>query len=103
MYTTSGRSPTPTATACFSISAYSDPCVLPRVLEVFAKQGLMPDTLHSVTAGEEGEEQHIDLQMRHMSEQQSQHMARALRQIYLVNTVLTSDKQHFVSHKSAAA
>ena len=103
MNTTSGRSPTKSTTACFSISAYSDPGTLPRVLEVFAKQGLMPDTLHSVTAGAEGEEQHIDLQMRDMSEQQSQHMARALRQIYLVNSVLTSEKQHFAVNNSAAA
>ena len=88
----SGRHPSKSTTACFSISAISDPCVLPRVLEVFAKLGWMPDTLHSITAGENSEEQHIDLQMKDMTAHQSEQMARSLRQIIMVNTVLTSEK-----------
>ncbi len=39
-----GRRPT---TACFAVHARAEPGVMPRVLEQFAKRGLIPSNWHS--------------------------------------------------------
>ena len=39
------------ATACFSVQARAEPGVMPRVLELFAKRGLVPQRWHSAAAG----------------------------------------------------
>ena len=36
--------------ACFAVHAAADPSVMPRVLGVFAKRGLIPSQWHSVIA-----------------------------------------------------
>ena len=38
----------PSVTACFSVHAHADPGVMPRVLELFAKRGLVPSAWHSI-------------------------------------------------------
>ena len=38
-------------TACFSVQAVADPSVMPRVLELFAKRGLIPARWHSDLGG----------------------------------------------------
>src|SRR3989442_14909601 len=38
-------------TACFSVHADAEPGVMPRVLELFAKRGLVPQRWHSAAAG----------------------------------------------------
>jgi acetolactate synthase regulatory subunit len=42
---------TPQPTAAFSIHARAEPGVMPRVLDLFAKRGLVPHTWHSALAG----------------------------------------------------
>ena len=37
--------------ACFSVQAHADPGVMPRVLELFAKRGLVPSSFQSSTTG----------------------------------------------------
>ncbi|HYD67679.1 MAG TPA: hypothetical protein VED21_19510, partial [Azospirillum sp.] len=37
----------PTRRVAFALRADADPGVLPRVLELFAKRGLVPDTFHA--------------------------------------------------------
>lgn len=84
-------------TACFSITAVSDPAALPRVLEVFTKLGRAPYQCHaqSLGAGLAGEtdDLHIDLQFQNMDRSEGEHWARALRACVLVKSVLTSQKQ----------
>lgn len=78
------------STACFSIAADSDPGVMPRVLELFAKRGLVPTVWHSkaTPAGELT----IDIQMADMEGESSRHIARCLREIWGVSTVLTAER-----------
>jgi acetolactate synthase small subunit len=78
------------STACFSILAESDPGVMPRVLELFAKRGLVPTVWHSkaTPAGELT----IDIQMADLEGGVLRHIAQCLRQICGVSTVLTAEK-----------
>jgi len=80
------------STACFSVTAVSNPSTLPRVLEIFAKLGLIPHQCYASAFGADNEDLHIDLQFFNMNASESEHMARALRGCVLVTSVLTSQK-----------
>jgi hypothetical protein len=70
---------------------------MPRVLELFAKRGLVPSSWHSATGGplENGVESEltIDIQMRGMAAETADFIAARLRQIPDVELVLTSQKR----------
>jgi len=82
------------ATACFSIQADADPSVMPRVLELFAKRGLIPCRWHSDLEGRTGgpDELVIDLQVTGLNRQQVDHVANSIRGMVPVTSVLTSEK-----------
>ncbi len=82
------------ATTCFSVHAHADPGVMPRVLEVFAKRGLVPSAWHSSTSGTDQAELTIDIQMRGLGRNVTDYLAACLRQITFVEVVLTSEKHH---------
>jgi acetolactate synthase small subunit len=79
----------PSTTACFSVHARAEPGVMPRVLELFAKRGLVPSSWHSAVSGAELT---IDLQMRGMERDLADYVAQCLRQLADVDVVLTSEK-----------
>jgi len=97
MSTQAGRvdpAPTPkTYTACFSVVADSDPNTLSRILEPFTKRGLMPSHVYAMRTGASGEAMHVDLQLAGADEDTSWRLANDLRSLYVVKTVLTSDKR----------
>ena len=78
-------------TACFSVNAEADPGVMPRVLEVFAKRGLVPSSWTSRVGAEQ--DLTIDIQMQGMETDLADFVARSLRQIVGVHVVLTSEKR----------
>jgi acetolactate synthase small subunit len=78
--------------ACFAIHAEAAPGVMPRVLELFAKRNLVPDRWHSDRVGPDGRELAIDLQVQGLSADLTDYIARCLRQLHDVQTVLTSEK-----------
>ena len=49
--------------SCFSLVASADPGVFARVINVFAKRGLIPDQVYSTRVGPRGEDLHINLQV----------------------------------------
>jgi acetolactate synthase regulatory subunit len=76
--------------ACFSVSASAEPGVMPRVLEVFAKRGLVPAQWHSsVCAGARLE---IDVQVIGLEAAPAARLAGVLRQLVCVDTVLTAER-----------
>jgi acetolactate synthase small subunit len=77
-------------TACFSVTAEAEPGVMPRVLELFAKRGLVPSLWHSKVAPTG--ELTIDLQMNGMEAPLARQIAQSLRQVWGVSTVLTAEK-----------
>jgi hypothetical protein len=85
--------PEPEPTACFAIHAAAEPGIMPRVLEVFAKRGLVPSSWHSSVGMER--DLTIDLQMRGMTTSLAEYVAACLRQIPAVEVVLTAEKRFF--------
>jgi len=81
-----------TATACFSVHARAEPGVMPRVLELFAKRGLVPSFWQSSTSGGDGTRLKIDIQMCGLRSETVDYMAACLRQIAFVEVVATSQK-----------
>jgi len=91
-----------TAIYCFSILAAAEPGVMPRVLELFAKRGLTPTRWHSDVVGPRGDELSIDIQVHGLDLAAGDYIARCLRQLCHVETVLTSQKhvgQKQVGHR----
>ena len=82
---------------CISILAEAEPGVMPRVLELFAKRGLVPlrwvsDLLAARNPGG-GRELAIDLQVEGLTPELGDYVARCLRQVHGVERVLTSEKR----------
>ena len=73
---------------CFSVHARAEPGVMPRVVELFAKRGLVPHKWHSTAAGSTLT---IDVQMNGLGRDLADYIARCMRQIVGVEAVLTSD------------
>jgi acetolactate synthase small subunit len=88
--------PAPSAAAasvyCFSILAEAEPGVMPRVLQLFAKRGLTPTRWHSDVTGPKGCDLSIDIQVDGLDVATGDYIARCLRQVFQVETVLTSQK-----------
>ena len=81
---------------CFSIHAEAEPGVMPRVLELFAKRGLVPTRWHSDVTGPRKpggkRDLAIDIQVDGLDVETGDYIARCLRQVFQVETVLTSQK-----------
>ena len=79
--------PRPTAVS-FSLQARAEPGIMPRVVELFAKRGLVPHRWHSTVSGAMLT---IDLQIAGIGRDLAEYIARCMRQIVGVETVLTSE------------
>lgn len=80
--------------ACFAVQALADPGLLSRVLELFAKRGLVPErwiAQREARAGD-GDTLSIDIQVAGFTPELTDYVARCLRQIPQVTAVLTSEK-----------
>ena len=82
-------------TQCFSVHAAAEPSVMPRVLEQFAKRGLIPTAWHSVCHGQNAasRELTIDIQVENLDLAAAALIAENLRQIVSVQSVLTTEKR----------
>ncbi|WP_259781472.1 hypothetical protein [Aestuariispira ectoiniformans] len=79
-------------TACFTVTAAAHPGMLPRVLEPFAKRGLVPSKLHAVEQDDGQSALLIDLQVAQMELETAQKIGNTLNQVFGVNSVLVSAK-----------
>jgi len=77
-------------TFCFSVQAVAEPGVMPRVLELFAKRGLVPQKWQSAVSGTVLT---IDVQMSGLGRETADYLARCMRQITGVDAVLTSERR----------
>ena len=74
---------------CYAVQAVADPGIMTRLLELFAKRGLVPSRIHAVLAEPERDELLIDIQVSGLTPDEGEHIARCLRQQVLVSSVLT--------------
>lgn len=75
------------AAACFTVSATASPGVMPRMLDLFAKRGLVPTEWRARAAGERLT---VDIRMHGMAPPLADYIGRCLRQIHLVERVLVA-------------
>ena len=75
---------------CFSIYVVPDPGTMARVLEQVAKRGLVPTRWHSDVI--EPDVMQIDIQVVALSAGQGEEIARCIRSIVGVHSVLTTGK-----------
>ena len=75
---------------CFSVHADAEPGVMPRVLELFAKRGLVPQKWQSVASDAMLT---IDVQIGGLDRELADYIARCMRQIAGVAAVLTSERR----------
>jgi acetolactate synthase small subunit len=84
----SGRNPVPTF--CLTVRTVADPGSLPRLIEVFAKRGMVPTKLFCVATG--ADELTVDLQVSGLEADLGAIIANQLRSQVGIETVLTSVK-----------
>jgi hypothetical protein len=80
------------STVCFLVQARPEPGVMPRVIELFAKRGLVPSRWNSNASLAS---LNIELHMP-LDRDLADYMAACMRQIIGVETVLTSEIHHFL-------
>ena len=71
----------------YTLQARAEPGVMPRVVELFAKRGLVPQRWHSTASGSALT---IDVQIGGVERDVADYIARCMRQIVGVETVLTA-------------
>jgi hypothetical protein len=72
----------------FSVHASAEPGVMPRVLELFAKRGLVPDRWHSAVV-RPGMRLSIDVEIAGLERDTVEYVASCMRQIAGVELVMT--------------
>lgn len=80
-------------TAFFSVYARAEPGVMPRVLELFAKRGLVPSRWRSAVSGTDQVQLTIDIEMSGLGRDIADYMAACLRQIASVERVLATCRE----------
>jgi hypothetical protein len=73
----------------FSVHAAAEPGIMPRVLELFAKRGLVP---HKWQSAASDAVLTIDVQIAGLGRDTADYIARCMRQIAGVDAVLTSER-----------
>ena len=78
------------AAAHFFVHARAEPGVMPRVLELFAKRGLVPTAWHSAISAADRSELTIKIQIGGLDPEIADYIAACMRQIADVETVLAT-------------
>lgn len=80
-------------TWCFSVFAAPEPGVMPRVLEAFAKRGLVPMRFHGEVVEDGPDGLVIDIHVGGIAADAAEHLAARLRNFVGVERVLTAEKR----------
>lgn len=78
---------------CYSVQALPDAGVLPRILQSFAKLGVVPRRCHAALEGAAEQRLVVDVQVQGLEEVMAEHIADLLRSSVCVDSVLTSRLQ----------
>ncbi len=81
------------AVHCFSVRAVADPGMMPRLMELWAKRGLLPDRWHGVRDETSGTYVDIDIESGDIDQALATQMAAAMRAMFGVSQVLVSEKR----------
>lgn len=79
-------------TACFSVTGAAEPGLLPRLMEIWAKRGLIPERWHAVRGARAGSELAIDIESSGLEPRLADQIAADIRSVIGVTQVLVSEK-----------
>ncbi|MGH7109917.1 MAG: hypothetical protein ACREFK_05760 [Stellaceae bacterium] len=77
------------ATTAFSVHARAEPAILPRLIELFAKRGLVPTQCQS-TLSKDARDLAVEIEMKGLAREMTDYIAACMRQMVGVDVVLTS-------------
>jgi len=77
--------------ACFSVTAVADPGTLPRILELFAKRGLVPAQMTATRVGPDGGGLCVEIRMTDMDQALAVYIGECLRAMFSVEQVFVSE------------
>ncbi len=89
-------------TWCFSVFAAPQPGVMPRVLELFVKRGLVPSRFHGDVIGEGADGLVIDVHVAETDGVMAEQVAASLRGLIDVERVLVALKGTVRLHAAGA-
>ena len=75
--------------AFFSVHARAEPGTMPRVLELFAKRGLVPSRWYSAICEPDRARLTIEIEVGGLDDEAADYIAGCLRQIVSVDAVMT--------------
>jgi hypothetical protein len=84
--------PAAESTACFAVHAAADPGLMPRIVEIFARRGLVPTRFHGTVAGLPAELT-VDVEMAGLGREAAMRIAAEMRALWGVSLVLTTEKR----------
>ena len=70
--------------ALFSVFGDADPALLPRIVALFAKCGMVPAQFHAERLGDE---MHVEIEFAAIDRSRAEHFAEVLRQLPIVSMV----------------
>lgn len=82
---------------CYSVRGVADPGLMPRIMELWAKRGLMPERWHGVRDGVDGRDVYIDIETSELEPALAMQVAEAMRCVFGVTQVLVSEKRFAAS------
>jgi acetolactate synthase small subunit len=82
------------AAAFFLVHARAEPGTMPRVLEHFAKRGLVPASWRSILSGPDWAQLTIEIEVSGLDDETAEYIAACLRQIVSVDAVLSLCRDH---------
>ena len=82
-------------TYCYSVRADAEPSVLPRLLELFAKRGLIPSAFHSRCHDQAPGALQVDIEVTGLGWDLADYLQRCMRRVIGVELVLLSKKHRF--------
>jgi|HubBroStandDraft_1064217.scaffolds.fasta_scaffold00853_10 hypothetical protein len=80
-----------TATACFAVRATAEPGILIRLIELFAKRGLVPAAVQARLVGPDRDQLAVDLQIGGLDPRLAEILAETMRQMISVERVLLAE------------
>lgn len=78
---------------CFSVTGMADPGLMSRIMELWAKRGLLPQRWHGGRTGPDGCDVYIDIETAELDRELAVQIASAMRCIFGVSQVLMSEKR----------
>ncbi len=95
-YTQTDPSARTGAVFCFSVRGVADPGMMPRLMELWAKRGLVPDRWYAVRSGIDGAQIDVDIEAGGLDVVLAAQLAASMRAIFGVALVLVSEKRNTV-------